>query len=91
MLTVRNLALGLRPSMLDDLGLVPALEWQAREFSRRSGTPVELKTDGSLETIPEEISTCLYRIVQESLPTARGTPRRKRFALTFTVVPPSYT
>jgi signal transduction histidine kinase len=67
MLMVRNLALGLRPSMLDDLGLVPALEWQAREFSRRSGTPVELKTDGSLEGIPEEIRTCIYRIVQESL------------------------
>ncbi len=66
-LMVRNLALGLRPSMLDDLGLVPALEWQAREFSRRSGTPVELKTDGSLEGVPEEISTCVYRIVQESL------------------------
>ncbi|MBZ5498686.1 MAG: sensor histidine kinase [Acidobacteriia bacterium] len=64
---VRNLALGLRPSMLDDLGLVPALEWQAREFSRRSGTPVELKTDGSLESIPDEVSTCIYRIVQESL------------------------
>lgn len=64
---VRNLALGLRPSMLDDLGLVPALEWQAREFSRRSGTPLELKTDGFLESIPEEVSTCIYRIVQESL------------------------
>jgi signal transduction histidine kinase len=64
---VRNLALGLRPSMLDDLGLEPALEWQAREFSRRSGTPVEFKTDGSMENIPEEISTCVYRIVQESL------------------------
>ena len=64
---VRNLALGLRPSMLDDLGLEPALEWQAREFSRRSGIPVEFKTDGSLENIPEEMGTCIYRVVQESL------------------------
>ncbi len=67
LLMVRNLALGLRPSMLDDLGLEPALEWQAREFSRRSGTPVEFKNDGSLENIPEEMRTCIYRIVQESL------------------------
>ncbi len=64
---VRNLALGLRPSMLDDLGLEPALEWQAREFSRRSGIPVEFKTDGSLQNIPEEMGTCVYRVVQESL------------------------
>lgn len=35
--SVRNLALLLRPSMLDDLGLEPALRWQAKEFSRRSG------------------------------------------------------
>ncbi len=64
---VRNLALGLRPSMLDDLGLEPALEWQAREFSRRSGIPAHVKTDGSLENISEEMRTCIYRVVQESL------------------------
>jgi signal transduction histidine kinase len=64
---VRNLALGLRPSMLDDLGLEPALKWQAREFSRRSGIPVEFETDGFLESIPEEMRTCIYRVVQESL------------------------
>ena len=38
--SVRNLALLLRPSMLDDLGLVAALEWQGRETSRNSGTEV---------------------------------------------------
>ncbi len=64
---IRNLALGLRPSMLDDLGLLPALEWQAREFSKHGGTQVLLKTEGSFEKIPEAIRTCIYRIVQESL------------------------
>lgn len=64
---VRNLALGLRPSMLDDLGLQPALEWQAREYSRRSGTLVEFKTDGSLENVSDDVATCAYRVVQESL------------------------
>lgn len=64
---VRNLALGLRPSMLDDLGLEPALKWQVREFSRRSGIPVEFETDGNLGGIPELIRTCIYRVVQESL------------------------
>jgi signal transduction histidine kinase len=63
---VRDIAMGLRPSMLDDLGLGPALEWQAREFSRR-GLPVTVTIDGVLEGIPESHSTCVYRVVQEAL------------------------
>ena len=64
---VRDLAMGLRPSMLDDLGLVPALEWQVREFSRRSGIPVDLSVDGVLSGLPEGQRTCVYRVVQEAL------------------------
>jgi signal transduction histidine kinase len=64
--TVRNLSSGLRPSVLDELGLAPALQWQAREFTRRSGVPVELQLDGELD-LPEEHRTCVYRVVQEAL------------------------
>lgn len=64
---IRNLSMGLRPSMLDDLGLGPALDWQAREFSRRSGVPVTLQVDGEIEALPEAHRTCIYRIVQEAL------------------------
>ena len=64
---VRDLSLGLRPSMLDDLGLGPALEWQAREHSRRSGTPVLVRLEGSLDALPEAHRTCVFRIVQEAL------------------------
>lgn len=64
---VRDLAMGLRPSILDDLGLAPALEWQAREFSKRSGIAVELRHDGFLEDLPETHRTCLYRVIQEAL------------------------
>jgi signal transduction histidine kinase len=67
MQSVRTLAMGLRPSMLDDLGLEPALRWQAQEFSRRSGVPVSLETDGELENLPDSVRTCIYRVVQESL------------------------
>jgi signal transduction histidine kinase len=63
----RDLAMGLRPSVLDDLGLVAALEWQAREFKRRSGILVNLNLDGELSELPEGHRTCLYRIVQEAL------------------------
>jgi signal transduction histidine kinase len=64
---VRNMALLLRPSMLDDLGLVPALQWQAREVSKRTGVRVKLAADGVSEDLPEEHKTCIYRIVQEAL------------------------
>jgi signal transduction histidine kinase len=65
--SLRNLAMGLRPSMLDDLGLGPALQWQAKEFSRRSGVPAIVQLDGNLEGIEERLRTCVYRLVQESL------------------------
>jgi signal transduction histidine kinase len=61
------MALLLRPSMLDDLGLVPALEWQAREVSKRSGIWVKVDATNVSEELPEEHKTCVYRIVQEAL------------------------
>jgi signal transduction histidine kinase len=64
---VRNIALLLRPSMLDDLGLVPALEWQAREVSRNYGIRVNVAADGVSDQLSEELKTCIYRIVQEAL------------------------
>jgi signal transduction histidine kinase len=64
---VRNMALLLRPSMLDDLGLVPALQWQAREVSKSSGVWVKVAADKVSEELPEEHKTCIYRIVQEAL------------------------
>jgi signal transduction histidine kinase len=64
---VRNMALLLRPSMLDDLGLVPALEWQAREVSKRTGIWVKVAAGVLSGELPEEHKTCVYRIVQEAL------------------------
>jgi signal transduction histidine kinase len=64
---VRDMAMGLRPSMLDDLGLAPALDWQAREFTRRSGIPVDLELEGELNNLPDRVRTCVYRVVQEAL------------------------
>jgi len=64
---VRDLSRLLRPTMLDDLGLVPALEWYVRNFSRRFGIPVQLNTDPMLGRLPEEWETSIYRTVQEAL------------------------
>lgn len=65
--TVRDLALGLRPSMLDDFGLQPALEWLTRDFTRRSNVPVELVVSGPLDALSDQHRTCIYRVVQEAL------------------------
>jgi len=64
---VRHIAMGLRPSMLDDLGLGAALEWQARDFARRYGVPVQVRLEGSLDGLPDQHRTCVYRLVQEAL------------------------
>lgn len=64
---VRNVSLLLRPSLLDDLGLGPALQWQAEEFSRRTGIPAGFVSTDLPEDLPETVRTCLYRIAQESL------------------------
>jgi signal transduction histidine kinase len=65
--TVRDMSMGLRPSVLDQLGLGPALKWQSREFTRRSGVPVEIQIDGNLDKLGDTHRTCVYRFVQEAL------------------------
>ncbi|MGA8597221.1 MAG: ATP-binding protein [Bryobacteraceae bacterium] len=64
---VRDMSLLLRPSMLDDLGLIPAVQWQAREVSRTKNLAVQVQAGALPEDIPDEHKTCIYRIVQEAL------------------------
>ena len=65
--TVRNISLLLRPAALDDLGLIPALHWQVEDFSRRSGIQCDFTQEDVEDLLPDEIKTCAYRIVQETL------------------------
>jgi two-component system sensor kinase len=65
--SVRRIAHDLRPSMLDDLGLVPAIEHLLHEFSERSGLVVELDTQAGEVEFREPLSTAVYRMVQEGL------------------------
>jgi len=65
--SIRNIALLLRPSMLDDLGLIPALEWQAREVSRRSGIKIKVVDENVSDALPDNVRTTVYRVVQEAL------------------------
>jgi signal transduction histidine kinase len=64
---VRNMALLLRPSMLDDLGLVAAVEWLAHQVSRSTGVRIAIQAEAFPEELPEEHKVCVYRIVQEAL------------------------
>jgi signal transduction histidine kinase len=64
---VRNLSLLLRPTMLDDLGLVPALNWLAREFTRTTALQVDVATVDCPDDLSEEHRTCIFRVVQEAV------------------------
>lgn len=65
--SVRRIASDLRPGILDDLGLVAAIKWQSDEFQKRYGISTRFKTtSGDLE-LPNNVSTGLFRIFQESL------------------------
>jgi len=64
---VRRLAVELRPKVLDDFGLVPALERLTATFAEQTGMDVRFETGLGEARLPEEIETALYRIVQESL------------------------
>jgi signal transduction histidine kinase len=64
---VRNMALLLRPAMLDELGLVPAVCWHVREVARRTGLKVKVIADELDDDLPDSTRICIYRVVQEAL------------------------
>jgi two-component system, NarL family, sensor histidine kinase DevS len=64
---VRRLAVELRPSALDDFGLVAALERLTTSFSEQTGIAIDFEPSLAEERLPEEVEIALYRIVQESL------------------------
>lgn len=65
--TIRHVSVFLRPAMLDDLGLVPALQFQLEDFLRRSGIACEFLEENVADQLPDTVKTCVYRVVQEAL------------------------
>jgi PAS domain S-box-containing protein len=65
--TIRKIASELRPSILDDLGIIAALEWQAKEFERRSGIPVTFNTSITQLELEPHVATGIFRLYQEAL------------------------
>ena len=65
--SVRRIATELRPGVLDDLGLVAAIEWQAQEFEGRTGIPCRLTSSVTDRRLSPKLSTAMFRICQEAL------------------------
>ncbi len=65
--SVRRISTELRPAILDDFGLVAAIEWQAREFERKTEIPCLFKTDVENLDLDTETTTAVFRIFQETL------------------------
>jgi len=63
----RRISTKLRPSILDDLGLIPALEWQLQEFQKRTKINCEKKLSDKNINIEKNLSTAIFRIFQETL------------------------
>ncbi|HZH41971.1 MAG TPA: ATP-binding protein [Gemmatimonadales bacterium] len=78
---VRRIATELRPSLLDQLGLAAALEWQGQEFAARSGLSVrtEITVDGT--PVPDDLSSSAFRILQESLTNVARHAQAKRVTI----------
>jgi two-component system sensor histidine kinase UhpB len=65
--SMRQLALDLRPTMLDDLGLIPTLRWYIQNFSNRLNLYSNFEAMGFEEKLSPQIETAFYRIIQEAL------------------------
>src|SRR6185312_12078191 len=65
--SVRRIASGLRPEVLDEIGLSAAIEWQAREFQRRTGVRCTVEIEPGFQDPDKDRSTALFRIFQELL------------------------
>ncbi len=82
---VRNIAMLLRPSMLDDLGLTPALAWLLKEVGRSSGFETSSTIDPAVDALPDALRTCVYRIVQEALTNASRHSAAHRVEVSVTI------
>lgn len=65
--TVRRISMQLRPGILDDLGLIAALDWQGSEFEKRTGIKTSFSSNVADLELPEKLATNVFRIFQEAL------------------------
>ncbi len=78
---VQKVSAELRPGMLDDLGLVPAIEWQAQEFQKRTAIDCVINLDGEPMDLDSERSTAVFRVFQEALTNVARHARASRVTI----------
>ena len=78
---IRQLSLDLRPQLLDDLGLLVALEWHLERFTRQTGIAVDFRHAPLAARLESHLETALYRIVQEALTNVARHARVKEVAV----------
>lgn len=83
--TVKKIATELRPGVLDDLGLIAAIEWQCREFASRMGIHCEFITQLQELECNHEVSTAVFRILQETLTNIMRHAQASRVAITLRI------
>ncbi len=83
---VRSLALELRPSLLDDLGLPAALRWYLDRQAERAGFAIRLEGDIAGERLPAEVETACYRVIQEAVTNVARHARAQRVVVRLAVV-----
>ena len=82
--TVRKIATGLRPEMLDDMGLIAAVAWQAKEFQKRTGIRCRVKLPPEVK-LDIDVSTTMFRIFQEILTNVARHSRATRVDIELTL------
>jgi PAS domain S-box-containing protein len=83
--TVRHIASELRPTLLDDLGLIPAIEWHLKEFEERCGIKTELKAPGKELLLADAVKIGLFRIFQESLTNVARHSKAKKVKISLSI------
>jgi two-component system, NarL family, sensor histidine kinase UhpB len=84
---VRRVALDLRPTILDDLGLGSALEWRVDELNKRAGMSAKVTVVGLEERLASDVALALYRVAQESLSNASRHAKAQHVEVTLTRLP----
>src|SRR5512143_1119559 len=77
----REMSLSLRPSMLDDLGLLPTLQWHFERYTRQTGIKIDFRNNGCNDRLASEIETAAYRIIQEALTNVARYAKVKRVSV----------
>jgi len=85
--TIRSFSHDLRPTVLDDLGLAPALEWLPRDLAERSGLKTEFRIEGRPRRLASDTEVAVFRVAQEALRNVEKHARATKASLVVTFAP----